>query len=262
MVECEEMILTHISLFTGIGGFDIAAEWAGFKTIAQVEKDQYCNKILKEHWPKIYRCEDIKNFPNKTYKSIDVISGGFPCQDISIANQFGKQGIEGKRSGLWKEYKRCICEIRPRYAIMENVPAILNNGLGVVLGDLADIGYDAEWDCLSAWQFGAPQTRVRTFIVAYPMCERLDKTSIFSRASNICKNEKKKEWTPFMHNEQYLSDKIFGYRLPPYPENIRMVNEPSIGLDEIKERIKCCGNAVNPRQVYGLFKAIANELSN
>ena len=134
------------SLFAGIGGFDLGFERAGFKTVWQVEIDSYCQKVLAKNFPEAERFGDIRECGSHNLKPVDVICGGYPCQDISVAGQ-GK-GLTGERSGLWGHYRRIIGEIRPRYVLVENSPALTSRGLGTVLGDLASLGYDAEWDCI------------------------------------------------------------------------------------------------------------------
>lgn len=158
--------VTHGSLFSGIGGFDLGFERAGIETIWEVEIDPYCRKVLERHFPHAKRYEDVRTVGKHNLAPVDIISGGFPCQDIS---QAGRQaGIDAPRSGLWAEYIRIICELRPRFVIVENVSALLADGMGRVCGDLAAGGYDCEWDCLPASAFGAYHERDRVFIVAYP----------------------------------------------------------------------------------------------
>ena len=157
--------LTFGSLFAGIGGFDLGFERAGMECKWQVEIDDYANKVLAKHWPKVRRWGDVRTWPQPDSEMVDVICGGFPCQDISVAG-FG-EGLNGKRSGLWSEYKRTISCIRPSYVVVENVSALLIRGMGTVLWDLADLGYDAEWQSLRASDFGLPHRRERVFIVAY-----------------------------------------------------------------------------------------------
>jgi DNA (cytosine-5)-methyltransferase 1 len=174
--------LTHGSLFSGIGGFDLGFERAGIKTVWQVEIDGYCRRVLAKHFPKAKRFEDITQCfgqharfedSRKDYLPyVDILSGGFPCQDISNAGK--RAGIDGERSGLWSEYARIIREIRPRFVVVENVAALLGRGMGRVLGDLAAIGYDAEWDCISAAAVGAPHLRERIWIVAHDVRSRLE----------------------------------------------------------------------------------------
>lgn len=158
--------LTVGSLFSGIGGLDLGFEHAGFDVRWQVEIDSWCRQVLTKHWPSVPKYEDVRDVGKHNLEWVDVIVGGFPCQDISIAGE--GVGISGDRSGLWKEYARLIGELRPRYTVMENVTALLFRGLDTVLSDLASLGYDAEWGCLSASSFGLPQRRDRIFIVAYP----------------------------------------------------------------------------------------------
>lgn len=154
------------SLFAGIGGFDLGFERAGFKTVWQVEIDPYCRKVLERHFPHAERFNDVRECGAHNLKSVDVICGGFPCQDISNAGK--RTGIDGERSGLWSEYARIVRELRPRFVVVENVAALLGRGLGRVLGDLAEIGYDAEWQSIPAASVGAPHIRERIWILAYP----------------------------------------------------------------------------------------------
>ena len=153
------------SLFAGIGGFDLGLERAGFEIAWQVEIDPYCQRVLAKHWPNVQRYGDIRAIDWATVPRVEVLCGGFPCQDLSFAGK--RAGIDGERSGLWSEYVRAIRALRPRYIIVENVPGLLTNEyMGRVLGDLAESGYDAEWDCLPASAFGAPHRRDRVWITA------------------------------------------------------------------------------------------------
>lgn len=160
------MTLTVGSLFSGIGGIDLGLERAGMKVRWQVEIDPWCQKVLAKHWPDVERFADVREVGAHSLAYVDVIAGGFPCQDLSYAGKGA--GITGARSGLWVEYARIIRELRPRYVFVENVPALLTRGMGVVLGDLAACGYNAEWDCIPAAAVGAPHRRDRVWIVAYP----------------------------------------------------------------------------------------------
>jgi DNA (cytosine-5)-methyltransferase 1 len=159
-------VLTFGSLFAGIGGFDYGFERAGMRCVWQCEIDAYCIRVLEKHWPDVLRVRDIRQLRADDVPKVDVFCGGFPCQDISLAGKGA--GIGGARSGLWSEYARLIGELRPRYVVVENVAALLARGLSVVLGDLAALGYDAEWDCIPASAVGAPHRRDRLWIVAYP----------------------------------------------------------------------------------------------
>jgi DNA (cytosine-5)-methyltransferase 1 len=162
------MTLRLLDTFSGIGGFSYAAERivGGFETVAFVEREPYCQQILSKHWPSVPIYDDITTFSPEPY-SADVVCGGFPCQDISTA---GKQaGIkQGTRSGLFYELIRVVRLVRPRYVVLENVAAIVSNGLDTVLGELAEAGFDAEWACIPASAVGACHQRDRWWLVAYP----------------------------------------------------------------------------------------------
>jgi len=160
-----------LDLFSGIGGFSLGLERSGaFKTVAFCEIDTFPRKVLAKHWPNVPIYGDIRELTAERLAAdgiaVDAICGGFPCQDISHAGK--RAGIEGERSGLWFEYARLIGELRPRYVFVENVSALLNRGIDRVLGDLAALGYDAEWHCIPASAVGAPHRRDRIWIVAYP----------------------------------------------------------------------------------------------
>ena len=159
--------LRLIDTFSGIGGFSYAAETlvTGFKTVAFVECEPFCQKVLKKHWPDVPIYEDIKSYRPEPY-SAEVICGGFPCQSISNAGK--REGItETSQSGLWYELYRVICLLQPRYVVLENVSAILSNGLGIVLGNLAEAGYCCEYACIPASYVGACHQRDRWWLVAY-----------------------------------------------------------------------------------------------
>jgi DNA (cytosine-5)-methyltransferase 1 len=163
------MIYRVLDLFSGIGAFSLGLEKTGaFETVAFCEIDPFCRQVLAKHWPKVPCFEDIRDLGREHLAdigAINVICGGFPCQDLSRAGS--GEGLAGERSGLWREYLRLIREIRPNYVLVENVAALLDRGMGVVLGDLAESGFDAEWSVVSGCSMGAPHMRQRVFIVAY-----------------------------------------------------------------------------------------------
>ena len=158
------MTLTVGSLFSGIGGFDLGLERAGMKVIWQSEIDEFASKVLKKHWPDVPNLGDITKVDWSKVERPDVICGGYPCQPFSTA---GKRGGADDPRHLWPAMFNAICLLRPRYALMENVRGHLSLGFGRVLGDLAEIGYDAEWQVIPAAAVGAPHKRDRVFIVAY-----------------------------------------------------------------------------------------------
>ena len=157
-----------LDLFSGIGGFALAAHsvWDDVEITGFCEIDPYAQKVLKKNFPDVPIYEDVRSLNGEDFKNIDLIVGGFPCQDISIAGKGA--GIKGKRSGLWTEMHRIISEVRPRYALIENVPMLIHRGLERVLCDLAQIRYDAEWQIVGADDVGAWHKRKRIWIVAYP----------------------------------------------------------------------------------------------
>jgi DNA (cytosine-5)-methyltransferase 1 len=163
--------LRVLDLFSGIGGFSLGLErTGGFETVAFCEIEPFPRRVLAKHWPKVPCYDDVRTLTADALRrdgiAVDVICGGFPCQDISFAG--AGAGIEGERSGLWSEYARLIGELRPQFVIVENVAALLSRGLDRVLGDLAALGFDAWWDCIPASAVGAPHRRDRLWLVAYP----------------------------------------------------------------------------------------------
>jgi DNA (cytosine-5)-methyltransferase 1 len=162
--------VTFGSLFAGIGGFDLGLERAGMTCKWQVEIDPYARRVLEKHWPDVRRHDDVRTFPPEGEWGVDLICGGFPCQDISFAGKGA--GLAGERSGLWYEYARIVGDLRPRYIVVENVSALLVRGMDAVLGTLASLGYDAEWACIPAAAVGAPHIRDRVWILAYAAGER------------------------------------------------------------------------------------------
>lgn len=237
--------LTVGSCFSGIGGLELGLEWTGgFETKWQIENDEYASRVLAKHWPNVRRYGDIRevSFPER----VDVICGGFPCQDISVANP-NARGIEGERSGLWKELLRIICEVRPRLAVIENTPMLLRRGMGTVLRDLAGNGFDAEWRGFSSHQFGASHMRKRMFIIAYPAGIGRVVPEIYRRDVKSC---------PFESRSEGITSRLVPYRdsqrVWAFPDTgtFRIPDGISRGIyrdSEWEQRLKCVGNAVDPR---------------
>jgi DNA (cytosine-5)-methyltransferase 1 len=158
------------SLFSGIGGLDLGLERAGMEIRWQVENDPWCNLILEKHWFGIPRYGDIHDIEDGQLEPVDLICGGFPCQPVSVA---GARKAQEDDRWLWPQFARIVRMVRPRYVLVENVPGLASRGMGDILGDLAALGYDAEWESLPAAAFGAPHLRYRIFIVAYPVSSRV-----------------------------------------------------------------------------------------
>ena len=160
-------ILTFGSLFTGVGGFDLGFERAGMKCAWQCEIDSHARKVLDRHWAEVRKFEDVRNITGNDAESVDVIAGGFPCQDVSVVGK--RAGFAGERSGLWFEFARVISELKPRWVVIENVPGLLSSNQGrdfeAVLSALVEFGYGVSWRILDAQFFGVPQRRRRVFIV-------------------------------------------------------------------------------------------------
>lgn len=171
------------SLFAGIGGFDLGLTRAGFDIAWQVEIDPYCQRVLAKHWPHVQRYGDIRTIDWGTVEPVDLLCGGFPCQDISLAGKGA--GLAGERSGLWFEYAKAIEVLKPRYVLIENVSALRSRGLDRVLGSLAALGYDAEWHCIPACAVGAPHRRDRVWIIAYAQSDRTQRGTFQQRGAIV-----------------------------------------------------------------------------
>jgi DNA (cytosine-5)-methyltransferase 1 len=224
--------MNHLSLFSGIGGLDLAAEWAGFKTVAFVERDPYCQRVLAKQWPGVPIFDDVRTF-KWTGERIDIVSGGFPCQDISRCNPGERAGLAGEHSGLWSEFARIVGEIRPRYIVVENVPELCVRGIERVLGDLADGGYDAEWYGVPAAAAGAPHLRARQWLLAY--------------AAGIGHGVE----------AEPLSPRWEAAELGPWWATEPGVRRVADGIPGQVDRLRALGNAVVPQVAYPLFAAIA-----
>jgi DNA (cytosine-5)-methyltransferase 1 len=219
--------LTFGSLFAGIGGFDLGFERAGLVCKWQVEIDDYANRVLAKHWPEVHRERDIRQCGSHNLETVDVICGGFPCQDISKAGK--GEGITGQQSGLWNDMLRLIRNVRPRFAVVENVAALRKRGLADVLSGLSGIGFNAEWFCINATQFGAPHQRRRMFIVGWnPYAVR-------------CPWDKGQEFE--VSDKDPYANRVGRWESEP---NVgRMADGLSKGLD-VNRRLECLANSVVP----------------
>jgi len=263
ITERSKTQLKLLDLFSGIGGFSLGMErTGGFQTVAFCEQSPFCRAVLQKHWPTVPIYPDIKNLTYDGLKrngisAVDIITGGFPCQDISHA---GKQAgiIHGKRSSLWNEYLRLIGDIRPQFAVVENVPNLLTGDrgswFGRLLGDLAEIGYDAEWHCISASQLGYYHKRNRIWIVAYPCGER--RQNIFTQTQI----------------NKFLEAYKKGYALcaiPPiprineiYPDGISGDIRFHDGVSARVAQFKAFGNAIIPDIAELLGRLIMSTIDN
>ena len=167
-----------LDLFAGIGGFSLGLERAGMTTVAFCEIEPYCQAVLKKHWPGVPIFNDITHL--KYRQNVDLVTAGFPCQDISLAGEGA--GITGERSGLFWYVIRTLCMVGRPQALLENVAALLNRGMGIVLGALASFGYDTEWHCIPASYVGARQLRDRVWIVASPQLDGVQRRQTITAA--------------------------------------------------------------------------------
>ena len=234
-----------LDLFSGIGGFSLAASWVWgdeLDIVGFCEIDKYCHKVLNKNFPGVPIHKDITTLDGNQFKNIDIITGGFPCQDISIAGR-GKSLIneetgETTRSGLWFEMLRVISEVRPRYTLIENVPMLTVRGGVRVIADLTEIGYDASWTIISAKDVGAWHKRARIWIVATD-----------SNSKRRCRWNTK--WKDAKDVRKLRRSPKYGY-WNAEPKLGRVAN----GIPNRVDRLKGLGNAIVPQVAYEIFKRI------
>ena len=244
------MTMTHLSLFTGIGGLDLAAEWAGFETVGQCEWADYPTKVLEKHWPDVPRWRDIRTLTGESFyertglRTVDIISGGFPCQPFSVA---GKQKGKEDDRYLWPEMLRVIRELRPKWVVGENVSGLVRSALTDVLSGLEEIGYQARTYSTEARDVGGCFRGQRIAIVASP----------HNRSAALCGN-----WE--LPSDGEIKGRRDNYRRGAQEPCVwqRWKVEPrpfgvANGVPNRVDRLKCLGNAVVPQQFYPIFKAIA-----
>ena len=230
--------MNFLDLFSGIGGFRLGAEWTGLKFENEFHSDidNYANKVYAKHFPDSIQLGDITKIKAEDllkYGTEWIITGGFPCQDISIAGKGA--GITGERSGLWFEYWRLINDLRPKIAIMENVGMLIHRGLHEVLGSLAEIGYNAEWQDIRAEDMGAPHRRERIWIVAYP-----------SSSSWIHENKNERQKPQTISKNGFNGNR----RIKPGLGGL------ADGIPNQLDRIRCLGNSIVPQIAYLLFELL------
>ena len=248
--------LRELALFAGAGGGILGGKLLGWRTVCAVERDAYAASVLVsrqndgclEAFPV---WDDVRTFDGRPWRGIvDVISGGFPCQDISTAGKGA--GITGERSGLWKEFARIIGEVRPRFVFVENSPALTSRGLGTVLGDLAALGYDAQWGVLGAVDSGAPHKRERIWIVAYAADDRIGRWEQQQECSESARdvayaNEELqyRPWEEWASRRGEPSDSSFGEDVPN-SDGLREL-QPGRRWQKKRERVgDFCENVPDP----------------
>lgn len=298
LCDHEAAKFTHLSLFSGIGGLDLAAEMAGFRTVGQCEWADYPTKVLEKHWPNVPRWRDIRTLTGESFyektgmRTVDVISGGFPCQPFSVAGK--RRGKEDDRY-LWPEMLRVISELRPTWVVGENVAGIVNMALDQVLADLENEGYTVQAFIIPACSVDAPHRRDRCAIVAWnsnsgdrdaweerevEKRENAEPARICENLANTDCNRLEKPWMQGLQKKSGISITDNGWRTTePRLGGVvdgfsdwmdRGMSKPGFWMDEPdvpritnkkehrKDRIQCLGNAVVPQQFYPIFQAIAD----
>ncbi len=233
--------MNHGSLFSGIGGFDLASQWCGWDNMFQVEKDPFCRKVLEKNFPQTKRYGDIYEFKGEITKSyrgtIDIISGGFPCQPFSLA---GKQKGKEDHRYLWPEMFRVVQEIKPTWIVGENVGGIIGVELDKTLFDLEANGYEVQVLVIPACAVNAPHRRDRVWIIANANSHNF---VYQQRKKESSKVEKPKRWRGFS-----CADFTGGTKARVYRKND--------GLSPEMDRLKSLGNAIVPQIAYEIFKCI------
>lgn len=251
------MDLTHLSLFSGIVGLDLAAEWAGFRTVGQCELADYPTKVLEQHWPDVPRWGDIKTLTGESFyartgrRTVDVISGGFPCQPHSV---IGKRRAEKDERHLWPEYMRVVRELKPKYVIGENVNGILSTIHESVCADLEKEGYEVRTYSIPACAVGAHHERYRVCIFGISESE----SGLQTNKETDAERKKSETRESFMQQPwDYLPGTYWTVHKSPICGMANGIPNRLGGYRRYKERMQCYGNAVVPQQFYPIFKAIA-----
>lgn len=247
--------MNHGSLFSGIGGFDLAAQWMGWENIFHCEIEKYKRDRLKINFKNSISHEDITTTDFRVYRGeIDILTGGFPCQDASIAKQDGEgqKGLQGEKTSLFFHMCRAIEEIRPKFIIAENVANILKTNKGkdfsAILSELSGLGYNAEWRVCRASEVGAPHHRARLYLVAYPNCIRMSQGESFF--SYVQEKASPFTWRPFGASIQISRGGAWEVEPP-----ILCVDD-GIPSKLVRQQLHGYGNAVVPQIPLKIFKAI------
>ena len=245
--------LTVGSLFSGIGGLDLGLERAGMRVVWQSEIDPYASKVLSKHWPEVTNHGDIKNINWETIEKPDVICGGYPCQPFSKTGK--RKGTDDPRH-LWPWVKQAISQLRPRYAILENVRGHLSLGGTTVVGELTDIGYNCEWRLVSAASVEAPHLRERVFIVAYPNSSHApngrERENVPRQDTGGGDDRSGSERDTRQISMGSTGENTCVFATQPQPRNINWQTEPNVGrvadgIPSRVDRLKGLGNAVVPQ---------------
>lgn len=245
-----EKNFTHLDLFSGIGGFALAAQWAGFKTMAFCEINTFCRNVLKKHWPDVLKYMDIRDLSNPDH--VDLLTAGFPCQPFSVAGK--KKGNKDDRY-LWPEVYRVVKKSKPKWIVLENVPGIISM-LDPILEDLEREGYPWETYLIPASAIGSPHKRERIWIVANSNGFRCNygfdngKERSFQNDGQQYMASLHSEWSQFIP-ESWKTMQIEDYFT--FNSNASRVDD---GISDRMDRIKSLGNAIVPQVIYPILKLI------
>ena len=251
IVQEEGEQVNHLSLFSGIGGIDLAAHWAGMQTVAFCEREPFPQKVLKKHWPDVPIYDDVCTLTAERLKedgiigpgrTIDIISGGYPCQPYSLAGE--RKGSDDDRA-LWPEVKRLLEDIRPRWFVGENVAGHITMGLDDVLSDLDDIGYTSQPIVIPATAVGALHRRDRVFVLSHSNGLRLSWRKV-ARSSEKSRQRIEQQFKRLLQAGSWSKISTADFSGETYGLSRRM--------DE--HRVKALGNAVFPAQIYPIMAAI------
>ena len=239
---------TVLDLFSGIGGFSLGLERAGMTTVAFCEIEPFPRAVLKKHWPKVPCYEDVRTLTAERLAAdgiaVDVICGGFPCQDLSTSGS--RKGLDGERSGLGREIIRLVGEIRPKFVILENSPELLDGWIGDLFGPLASFGYDAEWECIPAWAAGADHGRERAWVIAYPSVSGQSKPGGYFHAIHS---------TPYAYREANHVVELFRRRAMPFV----CERHDGVSAQLGQHQLSAFGNAVVPQIPEMIGRAVMEQ---
>lgn len=235
--------LLHGSLFSGIGGIDLGLTWAGFQTAWQVEIDPFANRVLEKHWPSVQRFADVRSVGKHNLTPVKIISGGSPCQDISIAGK--RAGLAGERSGLWFEYARVVRELRPDWVLIENVDRLLRTDGDQVIGQMEEAGYTCRSLVLGAWSVGATHRRNRTWILCHANGDDAVGEGVGERWSLL---QAEVGTLAETHQDgQHGLHELVPRNGVPEPESYAGIVRSTHGVPGRVDRLRALGNAVVPQ---------------
>lgn len=232
--------MNALSLFSGIGGLDLAAEWAGFKTVAFCERDEFCQKVLRKHWPDVRIFDDVRTLDTSELPAVDIVFGGYPCQPFSSAGQ--RKGASDERH-MWPYMLDIVRRVKPAWVVGENVKGHISLGLDDVLDDMENEGFETRAFAIPAGAVKAPHSRERVFVVSYSESNR---HRARGEVGNFCKE-----------------DGGSGRRLLPkstladWGDTTPRICRDTDGIPNRVDRLRSLGNAVVPQQAYPIFAAIA-----